>query len=175
MNEQWRPVPGYEQFYDVSSLGRVRSRHSIPFRILKPYINADGYAVVGLYGRGPHRNGGYKRRVHQLVAEAFLYKSLGAVEVRHLDGNPQNNVVTNLKWGSYRDNREDSRKHGTLAVGEKHGRSKLDASDVRQIRSNWNGGSTYTSVARDYGVDPKTIWQIIKGRTWVQVLRRGTA
>jgi hypothetical protein len=72
-----------------------------------------GYRAVHL------RNvAGTSRRthIHRLVAEGFICHSpFPRACVRHLDGNPRNNLPSNLAWGTYKDNEDDKRNHGTDA------------------------------------------------------------
>lgn len=97
--EEWRPVVGCESTHEVSSLGRVRS---IPRPVSKGICT--GKIIRSHLSNGyPHlsiRSGGKRLRVrvHQLVAAAFLPKPTGCKQVNHLDGNRQNNSVSNLEW-----------------------------------------------------------------------------
>lgn len=105
ISEEWRPVVGFEGKYEVSSLGRIRSlmRKGSPAPILKPF-EKHGYLYVKI--------GGKDRRVHRLVAAAFLQAETGKPVVRHLDGNRANNEVTNLAWGTSSENALDTIAHG---------------------------------------------------------------
>lgn len=108
MSEQWRPVQGYEGLYDVSNHGRVRSMH-VGGRLLAIPANRFGYPIVRLHdGRG----NGKTFNVHSLVALAFLGEREPGQQVRHLDGNPANNLVTNLRYGSASENMLDRVQHG---------------------------------------------------------------
>jgi len=89
-NEIWKNIAGFDGKYQVSTWGRVRSVNGI----LKPYVNHKGYLKIGLMRNGMC----HKRRVHRLVAQAFIPNHLGLPEVNHIDGNKQNNSVTNLEW-----------------------------------------------------------------------------
>ena len=102
--EEWRTVniQGYEG-YEVSHLGNVRcwnprNRNAVPPeepRVLKPNCSATGgYEWVTLYGSGVP----LKRRVHQLVADAFLGEKPEGSVISHLDDNPSNNQVYNLSY-----------------------------------------------------------------------------
>lgn len=90
MKEIWKDIDGYDGRYAVSSWGRVKGIHGI----LKPYKNHKGYLKVGLMRDGVCR----KHRVSRLVAQAFLPNQFDYPEVNHIDGNKQNNSVTNLEW-----------------------------------------------------------------------------
>jgi hypothetical protein len=108
--EEWRPIPGYEGTYLVSSLGRVfsRPRPTTPGGIRKLQPDRNGYPMVTLV------QGGFqtKRRVHLWVALAFLGPTPDGQEVRHLDGNPTNPAVANLAFGTHAENMRDMVRHG---------------------------------------------------------------
>lgn len=95
--------------YAVSTFGRVWSCKSKIF--LKPAnINRAGHLAIHMHylGTGTHV------LVHRMVAETFIPNPDNLPVVRHLDGDPTNNTVWNLAWGTYKDNWEDSIRHGTF-------------------------------------------------------------
>lgn len=105
MREKWIDIAGYEGFYQVSSIGRVRSLIS---NMHKPYktpknlaisINK-GYCFVRLYKNGKKKN----KLVHRLVAEAFIPNIENKNEINHKDGNKANNCVSNLEWATRNEN-----------------------------------------------------------------------
>lgn len=117
-DEEWRAILGYEDLYDVSNWGRVRSYDQIlnrkngsvnwKGRILKPQRGSKGH-----YGVNLHRNGKSKTHyIHQLVARAFLDNPDGLPVVRHLDDVKENNHVSNLAWGTWADNSQDAIRNG---------------------------------------------------------------
>lgn len=101
--EVWKPVVGFEEYYEVSNLGRIRSLDREIYsekgsfmrfyrgRILKLTDKGNGYLVVNL-GRGN------RRHVHRVVAEAFLPNNFNLPYINHKDENPKNNEVSNLEW-----------------------------------------------------------------------------
>jgi hypothetical protein len=119
--ERWLPIPGWEDLYEVSSCGRVRGMD-------RTIYYKDGrvrfYRGVILKG-ATHRTGGYPLvnlsrdhkpkgfAVHQLVALAFIGPRPEGQEVRHWDGNPLNNNVSNLLYGTPVENAQDKLRHGT--------------------------------------------------------------
>lgn len=117
--ERWLPVVGYEGYYEVSSLGRVRSiARVIPHRrygemrwpggLLKPYKTAKGYLMVCL-----SRDSKSKMVLtHRLVLAAFVGPCPVGAEGCHNDGNKTNNTVTNLRWDSRSANMMDQVRHG---------------------------------------------------------------
>lgn len=108
MTEQWRDVVGYEGLYEVSSHGLVRSHHGASPKFLKPARHyLWGHMSVLLTRDGVARRIG----VHRLVAQAFHGES-DLPLVRHLDGNPSNNSVSNLAYGTAVENNRDTVTHG---------------------------------------------------------------
>lgn len=111
MAERWRPIPGHDG-YDVSDLGRVRSWLSwrglpVP-RVLSLTTRPDGRLEVRVHA--PQRQ---QRKVHHLVAEAWLGPRPTGHHVRHLNGDHQDNQLSNLAYGTPSDNRQDQMRHGT--------------------------------------------------------------
>ena len=103
-------APGYfvSEFgivYGPGDLGR-RGYHE-----LSSYSNDKyGHQVVDIHinGRKQHKY------IAVLVAEAFIPNPYNYSEVRHMDGNPLNNHVSNLSWGTHQDNMDDAKRHGTF-------------------------------------------------------------
>ena len=110
MDEKWRPVEGFEGLYEVSSFGRLKSYKETSTGKILSTINAKGdYIKVVLQGIGKKRK---SISMHRLVAQTFLPNSKGLKVVNHIDGNKQNNVVSNLEWCSQKYNvRESMRLH----------------------------------------------------------------
>ena len=92
--EIWRKIEGYEGLYEVSNLGQVRSFYSGEAKVLKPSIDKDGYLKVNLYKNKKL----YRKLIHRLVATAFIPNLDNKPQVNHIDGNKQNNAVSNLEW-----------------------------------------------------------------------------
>jgi hypothetical protein len=166
--EEWRPVAGYEGFYEVSSLGRIRTigggKARTHGRILKPTLTTTGYERVALSAANVSRT----MKVHQMVAAAFIGARPAGAYVLHNDGNPLNNRMENLRYGNARDNLADAVKHGTWAPrrGEAASKAKLTVDDVLTIR----GASETTAVlAARYGLDPTSIRDIKARRSWAHV------
>lgn len=94
-NEHWKDIEGYDGLYQVSDLGRVRSKHSGEWKILKCGKNNNGYLQVGLCKDR-------KRKcvtVHRLVAQAFIPNDDETKnEINHIDECKQNNRVSNLEY-----------------------------------------------------------------------------
>lgn len=93
MNEIWKDIGGYEGLYQVSNLGRVKRIYANRERIVNGTIYF-GYRYVVLSKDGVK----VSKRVHRLVAEAFLPNPNNYEVVHHRDQNRQNNCVDNLEW-----------------------------------------------------------------------------
>ena len=92
--EIWRDIEGYENLYQVSNLGRVRSLKYNKEKILKPANNGGGYLKVGL----SQNNKTKQYLVHRLVATAFIPNPNNLPVVNHKDEKHSNNSVDNLEW-----------------------------------------------------------------------------
>lgn len=111
--EEWKDIKGFEGWYQVSNLGNVRRiapvNGSPRCRNLKPWINTRGYSHITL-------NVHCKKtvfRLHRLVAEHFIGKPNELqTDVNHIDGNKQNNAVSNLEWCTRSENMKHAIKTG---------------------------------------------------------------
>jgi hypothetical protein len=179
MSEEWRDIPGYEGFYQASSLGRIRS---LPYtyealdrwgnilsyrhkgKILSTYSSPRGYLSVYLRDKTG-------KRVNRLVCSAFKGEPpFPDAVARHLDDNKSNNRADNLEWGTPKDNTEDALRNNVHPVGEKNGLAKLTEAQVLEIRSRYcpkkgNG----VLLAQEFGVHNTIIYEIVKRKTWKHI------
>lgn len=179
--EGWLPISSHAS-YSVSTRGRVKSLRrrvrrsdgvviTVAGRVLKPGSYKGGYLAVALYdGKGRSTF----RYVHCLVLEAFVGPCPQGMECRHLDGDPTNNCLDNLCWGTPQENADDKTRHGTtihgLLVGEKNGNSKATASVVKAIRRlHATGVKSRKLLVSRFGLSKATIDQIISRKTWTHV------
>lgn len=120
----------------ISNFGRLKSlpRNGTikEERIIVPDIrNRDGRCQVLLHKKGKL----IKKYIHQLVGIAFIPNPDNKPQINHIDGNPTNNMVSNLEWNSAKENNDHALKTGLKAVdGENNNNSKLKAVDVWLIR-----------------------------------------
>lgn len=128
MTEEWRPVVGWEGVYEVSDGGRVRSLdRTVVFRdgrrafyrgkTLKPRVDENGYHRYTLSLAKKRR----QDRAHTLVLVAFVGPRPDGLEGCHNDGNPGNNRLDNLRWGTRSSNAKDRVMHRTHNMARKRG------------------------------------------------------
>lgn len=108
-------------------------------------------------------------RVHRLMAEVFLGGKHDEMNALHADGRRDNNHIVNIRWGTQKENYEDSVKHGTYCHGETHGLSLLTDQQVREIYHLLNAGVPRSELASRFGVSRSTISIIAVGKGWVHV------
>lgn len=173
LHEEWKSVPGYEGRYEVSDLGRVRSLDVLaPCRggkkswhrgkILRfGYTKGSGrgYPYVLLHDGSSGRHRGRTFTVHRLVLTAFIGPRAVGDEARHVNGNPEDCRLANLRWGTSRENKADKIAHGTASV-------KLQPRDVVEIRARLSRGESLASLSRAYGVSPHNIAAIRDNTIW---------
>lgn len=175
--ERWLPVVGYEGIYSVSDLGRVRREingggHISGNRwkagmILTPSIEKDtGRAVVNLCKNAVRD----RKRVHVLVLTAFVgARPEGMVACHFPDGNPANNRLSNLRWGTRKENGEDMVKHGNSQKGSKNKNAKINDDQVREVRNHIAVGLSDLKISRLMGIGRATVYDIRKCRAWSHV------
>jgi hypothetical protein len=174
--EVWKDVKGYEGLYQVSDFGNIKriidQYGYIVNRILVNNIRPCGHLSVVLSLKGKTKT----RLVHHLVLEAFVGLRQVGTECRHLDGNPANNKLYNLKWGTRGENVKDAMEHGTFSLppindlrGSKSSSAKLNDNKIVEIRKLHAEGMSDTEIAKKYKVCRQTINSIINNKRWEHV------
>ena len=154
--EIWRNIPGYEGLYQASSLGNIKSlyrfvkcvhggRRSVPERILKPGRFCKAGHVSVTLGKGT--NG---KPVHQLIALTFIGPRPKGADTRHLNGDPTNNRLDNLAYGTRTENILD-----VYAQGKAW--RKLTTVQVLEIRDFIKSGLKDKELSKKYNVNIATI------------------
>lgn len=160
--ERIAAIPGWTGYF-ITSKGRVLSdrtnagargadRHEI-----KPQPGEAGHERVMLRVNGEST----RQLVHRLVLTAFDRPPRGDEQGCHIDGDPQNNALWNLRWGDQSSNWQDSKRHGT-----RRRYSKLSEHDVETIRSRQAAGETAASLGLAFGVSDTQIRNIVRGAQW---------
>lgn len=162
--EEWRPVPGYESLYEVSSLGRARSLHRGAPRLLALGPHPGGYRVFHLYRDGVRTS----TTLHVAVTLAFHGpRPSPDHEARHLDGHKPNCRADNLAWGTRAENAADMVAHGTRRRGEQMSQAKLTEAAVHAIRA--RAGEPQQRLADEFGCTYSNISAIILRKSWQHV------
>ena len=172
--EEWRPVVGYEGWYEVSNLGRVRriapNRYGKRPGILR--LDTYGpYVIVGLT-----RNSITKAfKVHRLVATAFIRPSAPGEQTNHKDADKHNNQASNLEWVTAKQNQRHAVQMGLRDhispphfKGERNGRAKLTASQVHEIRA-LRGRLTQQRIADRFGISQTQVVAIQLRQQWCHI------
>lgn len=160
--EAWKPVPGYEDFYEVSDHGRVRALdrwighrygglRRWRGRELRP-TPSHGYWRVTLWSDGLADD----FVVHRLVLAAFVGPCPEGQEALHRDNVKTNNHLSNLRYGTRLENMGDRRTNGIGAF-------KLNEEIVREIRAS---DLPVPVLAAKFGVAKATVYKVLHRRTW---------
>ena len=161
--EIWKVVEEAAGLYEVSNFGRVLSRHKNKIRILRQNILRDGYHQVALYfERYPH-----DRKVHRLVAQAFLEPIGGKPYVNHKDGNKSNNSLENLEYCTMAENNAHAGFMNLKPIGSNHTNSKLTHEQLKEVRAMLaKGDMTHKAISKIYGVHRATISGIFQNKSY---------
>lgn len=158
---QLDPIPGFPGYF-ACRLGVIFSMrwrwttYPIP---LKPRTGKDGYHNVSL-----HRNGKrYLKRVHHLVLETYVGSRAEGMECRHLNNIPTDNRLSNLAWGTVREQNDDKIAAGSLK-GTRNSAAKLTEDDVRAIRT-----MTTAEAVKRYGISRVTALRVRKRQSWSHI------
>ena len=180
-DEVWKDVPGYEKFYQVSSMGRVRSKdrtvkcrggfeRSIKGKVLVQSI-ANGYLRLILSVEGKKD----QWSVHRLVALAFHGRpSFKGAQVNHINSLKLDNRADNLEWVTASENIIHSYEVGTSSSsskrGEKHYRATLTRDDVLSIRRLYETGKyTQKEIGLMFGQSSRNIGKIVNRTNWKHI------
>lgn len=163
--EYWKIIE-HRPRYEVSNRGRVRRIKT--GRVLRAGLS-DGYLhVVLTHDKWPNKT----LTVHRLVLFAFRGAPGLAIDhpqCRHLDGSRTNNLLSNLVWGSAKDNATDRIAHGTQQRGAGCPQSKLTAANVLEIRDRSARGETQRALAAHFGVRQQSIFRIVNNQSWTHI------
>lgn len=171
--ELWKDIKGYEGLYQISSFGNVKSvgrvlcrkngsLYSISEKILRPIYDKRGYPYVFLTNlKTPKRF-----FIHRLVAINFIPNPYHKTDVDHIDGNPSNPHLSNLRWATSTENHLNPITVERVKVGNSPIGKGLNAVSV--LGTNLLTGETIhfdkIKAAQEFGFDPSTISKCILGK-----------
>lgn len=179
----WKDIPGYEGYYQVSDLGQVKSLTrqiinskgvtiNVNGKILKPRLSGARDAKNKYYSVVLNIDGNSKQfNIHRLVAMMFCENDNPDIKtiVNHIDNNSLNNVYTNLEWTTVEGNNQHRHKQGRSsgASGSQNGRSKLTDEQVAEIKTLLASKKlSQEKIAKMYGVVQTTISSIKLNKAW---------
>ena len=155
IKEEWLDIEGYEQVYQVSNKGRVRSINGI----VKQHLNQGYYKVVLKFKKVSKTF-----LVHRLVAMQFVKGNKGKT-VNHIDGCKINNNADNLEWVTSCENTQHA-----ILTGLHPKKVKLTIEDIKIIKKLCSYKCfTYQRIANYFDVSENQIYRIAKGLSWKNV------
>lgn len=146
--------------YMVGNDGSVWSSKQGRWRKLKLQLK-NGYATAWI-----NRSQEY---VHRLVLSLFDRPQPVGQECRHLDGNKLNNSLSNLAWGTRKENMSDMDSHGRIRRGERATHSILTSDDIRKIRLLREQGMLQREIAETFGITRSHVNAILHRYQWRHV------
>lgn len=163
--EVWKPIPDWP-LYEVSNCGNVRTtirrNRNCNHGTIRPLKTANVGSkrqykcFVAKDGKGNSK----RFLLHRAILMAFISMPPNEKSMAlHIDGNPSNNNLENLTWGSNSENQKHSAIHGTLYL------SKLSIDDVKEIKS-MIGKKSRKEIAEAFGITPQHVSEIKLGQNW---------
>ena len=168
MEEIWKDIPGYEGRYQASNMGRIRSLDRLVRGVCHHtgkefYRKAKGKILrPGRYCKCGHvsvvlGHGAAGSPVHRLIMKTFAGEAPEGMEVLHKNGDPTDNRLENLRYGTRTENILDVYRQGKKW-------RKLSPDDVQAIRFGFYCGISGVELAGMLNVSPSSICSIRKGR-----------
>lgn len=169
--EVWKDVPDWEDCYEVSSFGRVKSKDKVRMKVRNgksfcaPYkgrmrihkVSKSGYAIISFKddGRVQHPS------IHRLVAMAFISNSDNKPTVNHGDGNKLNNNVANLEWSTHSEQMQHASDNDLLEV---RGEPKFSPIFKQKVFDYYSSNEiSICKLANLFGISERTAGRIVKG------------
>ena len=167
IDEIWARIEGYEEHYQISNYGRVKSFKNGKEQILRPLWTPRGYLKFSLCLNGKHRN----FSVHVLVANAFIPNPDNLPEINHLDGNKFNCHVSNLELSTRSGNNKHAFKTGLnkQKKGGDNPKAKLTNEEAvwcRKVYKPHDKKFGLKALAKNFGVNVRNMYNIIQGKSY---------
>jgi hypothetical protein len=181
--EIWKPIKGYEGYYEVSNMGRIKS-------LSKSWVTGERWGVRTKeesflkFGLAKRQKTNYYRvvlcvdkaklnkSVHRIVAEHFCDNPNNLNVVNHLNSNPLDNRADNLEWTTAKGNVLHSYTSGNRVSmsGIRNGNARLTESQVLEIRSlHAKGNIEHLDLAEMYGIARSAITRIVNRQRWKHI------
>lgn len=170
IKENWLPVVGFEDRYEVSDFGGVRSVMNNRGRAKAPtLLSLQKHAKTGYWQVNFKRDGKVLRPyVAHLVLEAFVGPRPDGLVACHGDGNKDNNAKSNLRWDTHAANIADKKSHGTDGAGERNSMAKITSAKADEIRSRFGSGQSCAEISRNMNLSYWVVYSVATGRRWTE-------
>jgi len=177
--EKWKDITGFEELYEVSNYGKIRSldkyvstgiKHQQKIlrkgKVLSLATDRYGYKVVSLTKN--HKK--HSVTVHRIVAKQYVDNPNNYPVINHKNTIKNDNHYKNLEWCTVKHNNTHAAQNNLFPFGEKHHKTKLTTKEVRLIRVEYKNGISSYKLADKYKVSRPTINNIINGKTWGKII-----
>lgn len=157
-----RPVKGYEGYYSVTDRGEIFTDATGHKKKAQIHF---GYESVGLFKKQKSQ----MKRVHRLVAEAFIPNPENKPDINHKNCIKTDNRVENLEWVTKQENNTHAWENGlnVIRYGVDTSCAKLENIQVLIIKEALIKGFRSKEIASYFKVDPSNISHIKRGKTWL--------
>jgi hypothetical protein len=153
-----KPIEGFEDYY-VDELGNIWSTKFNKNLKIKTRKDSDGYLMITLHKDGKR----YTKKVHRLIAIAFIPNPEKKKTVNHKNCIKTDNRVENLEWCTYLENMRHAFDNGLMPKKENHWNSKITLKQVNEIR---NDNRTHREIALFYNISRSHVSSIKKYHYW---------
>lgn len=172
-NEVWFPIPGYENRYSCSTLGRVIKHCScrgLVYTRIMFLSRTTGYLTVMLSKNSKRTH----HKIHRILALYFFGPHpIEKPFVNHIDGNKFNNSKENLEWVSNKENVihyiNDLGGKKAKKRAENHPRARFSNNDIHDMKKMHSDGFRICEISRKFNASDSTINNILKGRRYASV------
>jgi hypothetical protein len=168
--EIWKSVCGYEDSYEISSLGNLRGKErALIYKdgrkgVLKPMPLKGSLQKTGYYA---HNFKGERKLIHRVVAETFLGKPIFRMTVNHKNGIKTDNRLENLEWATFKENNDHARDTG---LNKQHGNntnltkfSEQLVHAMKKVKEKYN--TPVKELADLFNISTSHVYEILRGTT----------
>jgi hypothetical protein len=166
--EWWKPVVGFEGYYEVSNVGNVcrvkAHKNVLPFQRVRQWPHWDGRLFCVLSGGGKRKT--YK--VHKMMVDAFLGGTPDGFTVHHEDDCYTKNWISNFRYQSAIDNWRDGNLTGLMKHGSAHSNAKLSETQALELLGLY-GKISLKRASERFGISTTAVSYLWRGRNWAHL------
>lgn len=167
--DSWTNIEESFGSYSINAHGEVRN--NLSGKVIAQNKDACGYLQVGMYIKATKKQ--ISRRVHRLVAKAFVEGHKDGLVVNHINGVKDDNRIENLEWVTVGENNRHAIRTGLAPkppVTKARAR-KLNSEDARRAMAMRRDGCTLKEISETFGVSQQTIRLLCLGVTYKEISR----